>query len=89
MVPVDIAMQYGVVGVALAFFYLMFMAMVKTNAEAMARLSEAIDNLNASFADLRQEIRLMRSEMETINRMTGYRMQAEEANRRREERGGN
>ncbi len=74
MVVEEVAMQYGIAGVALAFFYLMFMAIVRTNAEAMAKLSDAIDNLNGSFKDLhgsfrdlREEIRLMRSEINKIN----------------------
>lgn len=68
----EVAMQYGVVGVALAFFYLMFMAIVKTNAEAMGKLSEAIENLNGSFRDLREEIKLMRSELDKLNNDRRY-----------------
>jgi len=68
----ELAMQYGVVGVALAFFYLLFKETIHTNAEAMKSLSQALDNLNESFRDLKEEIRLMRTEIDAMNRRQDF-----------------
>jgi len=59
MVIEEIAAQYGLAGVALALMYLMY----KANLETTNKLSDALDRLNESFRDLKEEMRVMREEI--------------------------